>query len=162
MTGATSLATDGAGALGSDDPKNQELYLHASPSAIGTLSYIAYETRRIFDEVKPAGESFRALEVTALVHPVDATNLSGNPELLGHCSGQVFDIAIGKLPPAELDCLRFVLDDLGWYGYLGFTEESPGSDSMHIGCSPSSRDFFAQVFQEALAGMALAQSGVAK
>jgi hypothetical protein len=47
-----------------------------------------------------------------------------------------------------LEALRFVLNDLGWNGYLGFVEE--GMDNMHIGCSPSSRDFFATVFQEAM------------
>ena len=41
-----------------------------------------------------------------------------------------------------------MLEDLGWAGYLGFIEE--GSDNMHIGCSPTSRDFFASVFQEAV------------
>jgi len=52
------------------------------------------------------------------------------------------------LPPGELECLRFVLNDLGWGGYLGFVEE--GRDSLHIGCSPSTRDFFATVFEEAV------------
>jgi hypothetical protein len=40
-----------------------------------------------------------------------------------------------------------VLDDLGWEGYLGFVEE--GRDSLHIGCAPSVRDFFANIFQDA-------------
>jgi hypothetical protein len=43
------------------------------------------------------------------------------------------------------------LDDLGWNGSLGFIEEPPGKQTMHIGCSPTSRDFFAQVFDEAQA-----------
>jgi hypothetical protein len=47
-----------------------------------------------------------------------------------------------------MECLRFVLDDLGWDGYLGFIDE--GRDNLHIGCSPSTRDFFATVFQEAV------------
>ena len=55
-----------------------------------------------------------------------------------------------SLLPAELECLRFVLGDLGWDGYLGFVEE--GMDNLHIGCSPASRDFFVSVFQEALGG----------
>ena len=41
-----------------------------------------------------------------------------------------------------------MLNDLGWAGYLGFIEE--GTDNLHIGASPTSRDFFASVFQEAL------------
>ena len=69
--------------------------------------------------------------------------------------------ASGALPPGRSStsttpgcrrrnwrCLRFVLDDLGWDGYLGFVEE--GRDNLHIGCSPASRDFFTTVFQEAL------------
>jgi hypothetical protein len=69
-------------------------------------------------------------------------------EGLSHTSGQVFDIDFSGLPPAESEALRFVLDDLGWAGYPGFIEE--GSDNMHIGSSPTSRDFFASVFQEAV------------
>jgi len=34
----------------------------------------------------------------------------------------------------ELECLKFVLSDLGWDGYLGFVEE--GRDNLHIGCAP--------------------------
>jgi hypothetical protein len=60
----------------------------------------------------------------------------------------VFDIDYSALPPGELECLRFVLDDLGWDGYLGFVED--GANTLHIGCSPAARDFFAAVFQEAL------------
>jgi hypothetical protein len=48
----------------------------------------------------------------------------------------------------EKQCLRFVLDDLGWNGYLGFIEDPPGSQTLHIGCSPSSRPFFTQVFED--------------
>jgi len=156
------LRTSGLGAIGSDDPKNQELYLQASPDAIGTLSYIAYETRRLYEQMTSAQEPFEPLEVTSLVHPMDALALQGSPEFLGHCSGRVFDIHMRKLPAGERECLQAVLDDLGWYGYLGFTEESPGSELVHIGCSPSSRDFFAQVFQEGVAGTAVAANSAAK
>jgi hypothetical protein len=154
------LRTSGLGAIGAYDPKNQELYMQASPAAIGTLAYIAFETRRLFDEMK-TGETFHPLEVTSLVQPVDPL-AQGSPEVLAHCTGHVFDIDLRQMSRAQKQCLRFVLDDLGWYGYLGFTEEAPGSDSMHIGCSPSSREFFAQVFQEAVAGTALAANGAAK
>ena len=94
------------------------------------------------------GEKYQPLEVTSLVEPEEFTRLKGRPEALSHSSGQVFDIDYSALPPGELECLRFVLDDLGWEGYLGFVED--GHDSMHIGCSPASRDFFTSVFQEAL------------
>ena len=156
------LRTAGAGAIGSEDPKNQELYLKASPAALGTLSYIAYETRRLYEEMKSPKDPFVPLEVTSLVHPMDTLTPQGNPELLGHCTGQVFDIQIGALPPGERECLQAVLDDLGWYGYLGFTEEAPGSEHLHIGCSPSSRDFFAEVFQDGVSGMAVAANSGAR
>jgi len=82
------------------------------------------------------------------VEPVDHARGSSSHEALAHCSGQVFDIDYSGLPPGELECQRFVLDDLGWDGHLGFIDE--GMDNIHIGCSPSSRDFFATVFEEAL------------
>jgi Transglycosylase SLT domain len=156
------LRTSGLGAIGAEDPKNQDLYLQASPAAIGTLAYITYETRRLYEEMKTATEPFQPLEVTSLVHPMDTVSAQNSPELLGHCTGQVFDIQIGRLPAGERECLQAVLDDLGWYGYLGFTEEAPGSDHVHIGCSPSSRDFFVKIFQEGVAGTAVAVNGAAK
>jgi Transglycosylase SLT domain len=119
----------------------------ASPAAIGTLAYIAYETRRLFEELNPRGQTFRPLEVTSLVEPEEYARLKGKPEALSHCSGYVFDIDYSGLPPAELECLRFVLEDLGYEGYLGFVED--GKDSLHIGCSPGSRDFFTTIFEEA-------------
>jgi len=156
------LRTSGLGAIGADDPKNQHLYLQASPAALGTLSYIAYETRRLYEEMKGADDPFQPLEVTSLVHPMDALSAQGSPETLGHCTGHVFDIQMRNLPAGERECLQAVLDDLGWYGYLGFTEEAPGSDHIHVGCSPSSRDFFARVFQEGVSGMSLASNAAAK
>ena len=128
-----------------DSPANLEYWSQASPSALGALAYIAFETRRLFDEMKPR-EKFQPLPVTALVEPEDFVR--GKREGLSHTSGQVFDIDYSGLPPGEIEALRFVLNDLGWAGYLGFVEE--GRDSLHIGCSPTSRDFFATVFNEAL------------
>ena len=94
--------------------------------------------------MNPHSETFRPLEVTALVQPEEYARQHRG---LMHCSGQVFDIDYSGLPPGELECLRFVLNDLGWDGYLGFVEE--GRDNLHIGCSPTARDFFATVFGEA-------------
>src|SRR3954453_7196604 len=129
-----------------DSPANADYFSQASPSALGALAYIAFETRRLFDEMKPHNQKFQPLPVTALVEPEDYAR--PKREGLSHTSGQVFDIEYSGLPPAELEALRFVLNDLGWAGYLGFIEE--GTDNMHIGCSPTSREFFATVFQEAL------------
>jgi hypothetical protein len=118
----------------------------AAPAALGTLAYVAFETRRLYDELRPKPQPFEPLPVTSLVESEDALQASQR-EGLAHASGQVFDIDYSGLPPGELECLRFVLDDLGWDGYLGFVEE--GSENLHIGCAPSSRDFFTTVYQEA-------------
>ena len=40
-----------------------------------------------------------------------------------------------------------MLNDLGWDGYLGFVDE--GRSSLHIGSSPSAREFFTAVYEEA-------------
>jgi soluble lytic murein transglycosylase-like protein len=127
----------------------------ALPSTIGTLAYIAFETRRLYAALRPR-DAFVPLEATALVLPKaldDAGAADGvhGARMLDHASGQVFDLSLAGLPPGEWECLRFVLDDLGWYGSLGFIEEPPGKQTMHVGCSPASRDFFAQVYEEAQA-----------
>ena len=135
--------------IAADDPSVLEDFSKASPAAIGALVYIAFETRRLYGDLAGDEAQFQPLEVTSLVEPEDYARQAGKPEALAHCSGQVFDIDYASLPADELECLRFVLDDLGWDGYLGFVEE--GVDSLHIGCSPDSRDFFTSVFQEAAA-----------
>jgi hypothetical protein len=71
----------------------------------------------------------------------------------------VFDVEYSNLPPKEREALQFVLDDLGWDGYLGFVEESPKTGTLHIGCAPSVRDFFARVFDEAMKGNAVEAAG---
>jgi hypothetical protein len=146
-----------------DDPKlfgftlpkpssDSDLYLQATPAAIGTLLYIAFETRRLFEEHRPKGEHFVPLEVVELVstndRPAEAGTLLVDPEFPEHSTGQVFDIDQSSLPPGERECLNFILDDLGWDGYLGFIQVT--GDTLHIGCSPESREFFAKVFEEAV------------
>src|ERR1035441_3049258 len=139
--------------LGNDE--NDNWRLKALPSTIGTLAYIAFETRRLYEALRP-GETFVPLAATALVLPKaeggSAEGVQG-ARMLDHASGQVFDLSASGLPPGEWECLQFVLDDLGWNGSLGFIEEPPGRQTMHIGCSPSSRDFFAQVFEETQAAL---------
>jgi hypothetical protein len=123
-------------------------YSKASPAALGTLTYIAFETRRLFEERNSPSEVFLPLPVSALVEPVDyARQQLSQHEAFAHSSGQVFDIDTAHIPAGELECLRFVLDDLGWSGYLGFIED--GADRLHIGCSPDSREFFTNIWQEA-------------
>lgn len=133
----------------STDPANRALYEQASPSTLGTLVYIAFETRRLFDAMRPKDEKFVPLEVTDLVNTADQESHEHGPDFPAHCTGQVFDLSTTNLPPGERECLNFILEEIGWDGYLGFIQES--GDTMHIGCSPSSRDFFAQVYQDAAA-----------
>ena len=151
------LRKSGRGAIGGPDLNNQDVYLQASPSAIGTLSYIAFETRRLHEAMKPKGEKFVPLEVTSLVRPMNTPakftpGTTESYEAIAHASGHVFDIDFASLPQGEQEALQFVLEDMGWEGYLGFVEESPNSGLMHIGCSPSSRELFGQIFQEAVEG----------
>jgi Transglycosylase SLT domain len=134
--------------LSSDTPADAGTLAQASPAALGALAYIAFETRRLFEQMNPPGQTFQPLPVSSLVEPEDFARQLNPREGLAHTSGLVFDIDYSGLNPAEVECLRFVLDDLGWDGYLGFIEE--GSGSLHIGPSPASRDFFTSVFQESL------------
>jgi hypothetical protein len=120
----------------------------ASPAAIGTLTYVAFETRRLFELMKPAGQRFQPLEVTSLLQSEEDVK-ANKPEALSHASGQVFDIDCSNLSPEQVECLRFVLNDLGWAGYLGFVDEGPRV--LHIGASPSAREFFTSVFEDASA-----------
>lgn len=139
--------------IASNDPANRESYLQASPAALGTLIYIAFETRRLHQAMHPRGEKYVPLEVTSLIRPLDSfatLSAKARNEAMWHCTGQVFDIDFGKLPRGETEALRFVLDDMGWAGYLGFVEEVTGGD-MHIGAAPSARDFFTGIYEEALA-----------
>jgi hypothetical protein len=132
---------------------NRELYLQDSPAAIGTLLYIAFETRRLFDALKPKAERFIPLQVAELVgtmdRPAEAGTLLVDPEFPAHSTGQVFDIDRSNLPRGERECLNFTLDDMGWDGYLGFIQVA--GETVHIGSSPSSREFFTAVFDEAAA-----------
>ena len=142
--------------IGADDPPHQKYFWQASPAAAGTLLYLSYETRRLFDLDKPKHEKFVPLEVTDVVYPMDYHgHLQGSAgesavDFNAHCTGQVFDLSLARLGPRERECLRFVLDEMGWDGYLGFSQETPSTDMLHIGCSPSSRDFFSQVYEDAI------------
>jgi len=131
--------------------ENDNWRVKALPSTIGALAYIAFETRRLHAALRPE-EVFVPLDTTALVLPRNQDALAGS-RMLDHASGQVFDLDLSGLPPGELESLQFVLDDLGWNGSLGFVEERPGQQTMHIGCSPSSREFFAEVFEEGQAAL---------
>ncbi|HWB82525.1 MAG TPA: transglycosylase SLT domain-containing protein [Bryobacteraceae bacterium] len=149
-----SLHTDGRDSIAAQDLSDQPYFLQASPSALGALTYIAFATRRLFDELNPKGEHWVPLEVSSLVEPQEYIQRirsdSGDSEALAHSSGQVFDIDYANLPRGELESLRFVLSDLGWDGYIGFVSE--GVQNLHIGCAPSERDFFTSVFREATGG----------
>jgi hypothetical protein len=132
--------------------RDLEAYLAASPAALGTLTYVAFETRRLHEAMKARGERFVPLEVTSLVRPSIDFVASGRSrsEINSHCSGHVFDIALDNLPPGQREALQFVLNDMGWDGYLGFIEESPESKTLHVGCAPSAREFFSRIYDEAV------------
>src|SRR5579884_1549923 len=140
--------------IGAADLLNRDYYLQATPAAIGTLTYIAYETHRLYDAMKSRDGKYVPLDVTSLVQPLsvfqNAVAKKTPPEAVQHCTGQVFDINYRNLPLSEREALDFVLADMGWHGYLGFVEENPGSGTLHIGSSPSSRDFFTEVYEDAL------------
>lgn len=139
-----------ASTIGGQDPSNREYYQQASPAAVGTIAYIAYETRRLHEEMNTR-EKFVPLEVTALVMPrdVEERSLNGNGTV-SHCSGQVFDISYSNLPRGQREALEFILEDLGWHSYLGFVTETPGDKTYHVGAAPTARDFFTRVYEEAL------------
>jgi hypothetical protein len=123
---------------------------------MGTIAYIAFETRRLHEAMKPRGEKFVPLEITALVQPLDYEERQprrGTSELPAHCTGQVFDLDISNLPRGQQEALEFVLADLGWGGFLGFVRESDRGTVLHIGAAPTARDFFTRVYEEGLAEM---------
>lgn len=128
----------------------------ATPGALGALLYIAYETRRLHEALQPKGERFQPIEVNALVRPLSGASALVHAGGASHSSGQVFDLAIAKLPPGERECLRFVLDDLGWDSQLGFVEHPGGV--IHVGPAPVARWFFERVYREALSGMELPEA----
>jgi hypothetical protein len=150
------LRLKGPNAIAARDPGRRDAYMRASPSALGALTYIAFETRRLHEILKPRGEVFQPLEVVALVKPMEYRERLGGgqdqAEFLAHSSGEVFDLDVSSLPRGQREALQFVLEDLGWNGYLGFVEESRGSGRYHIGPSPEAREFFARVFDESANG----------
>jgi soluble lytic murein transglycosylase-like protein len=129
----------------------------ASPSAVGTLAYIAFETRRLHEAMNIKGERFAPLEVTSLVTPLGSPPAvpdrsgRGACDEISHSTGHVFDIDYGNVPPGQREALDFVLNDLGWEGYLGFIRVAPDSQTLHIGCSPAAREFFEAVYADASA-----------
>lgn len=140
-----------AKAIGSQDPANREFYLQASPAAVGTIAYIAYETRRMHQAMRLRGEQFVPLEITSLVVPRDMEERRTNgKELPLRCSGQVFSINYAKLPAGQREALDFVLDDMGWDGYLGFIRDSDETATYNVGAAPTARDFFTRVYEDAL------------
>jgi hypothetical protein len=150
------LRRTGPGALGEfDSADHRGYYEEATPSTLGTLLTLSFETRRLYEAMNTHHEPFAPIEVTSLVRPLEYASLAGHNFKTGKarfdalCSGQAFAIAMNSLPAAEREALKFVLDDVGWLGYLSFVEEAPGSSTVIVGCSPTSRDFFTKVYEEA-------------
>ena len=157
------LLASGSDGIGALDPSRRRLYLRATPAALGTLLYIAFETRRLYEAMHPDGESWTPLPVSALVEPMDyftRAAVGAPPESLSHCTGQVFDLKTAGLPRGEAEALRFVLDDMGWDNYLGFIEESAGR--IHVGCAPEARDFFTGIYEQAVSARARQEEPVSE
>lgn len=150
------LRRTGAGAIGAGDPANREYYMQATPSVMGTIAYLAFETRRLHEAMKPRGEKFVPLEITALVQPLDyeeragGRHGSGKAESPAHCSGMVFDLSYANMPAGQRQALEFILSDLGWDGYIGYVRDSAANNTMHVGASPTARDFFTRIYEEAV------------
>ncbi|MFZ2149994.1 MAG: transglycosylase SLT domain-containing protein [Minisyncoccia bacterium] len=149
------LRTSGNGPIAEKDLENQELYLQNSPAAHGALLTVAFETRRLHVKLYPK-EEFVPLDVTSLVRHLEYQELLKKGKIVNartafptHTSGQVFDVSYLYLPKGERRCLTFILEDLEHYGYLSFIEEVTGSRTFHVTVSPSSRQFFSQVFEDA-------------
>lgn len=154
-----SLRRTGPGSLGEfDTASHRGYYEQATPSTLGTLLTISFETRRLYEAMKNHHEPFVPIEVTGLVRPLEYASLAGHNFRTGKarfdalCSGQAFAIATDSMPQAEREALRFVLDDVGWMGYLSFVEEGAANGTLVVGCSPTSREFFTKVYEEAAKG----------
>jgi len=137
--------------LGADDPKNRVFYLQATPATVGTIVYILYETHRLYDSMKVKNEKWTPLEVMSMVRPLSSEEKTVDPkaELPSHCSGQVVDLNLAGVGPGQREALEFVLEDLGYQGYLGFVREPANSSTVHVGAAPAARAFFEKVYQEA-------------
>ncbi|HOL73120.1 MAG TPA: transglycosylase SLT domain-containing protein [Bryobacteraceae bacterium] len=126
--------------------------LPASPSTLGALAYIAYETRRLHEAMNVRGERFVPLEVTAPAAPDASAGESTRGKEFLQSIGHVLNINYAKLPPGQREAFEFVMDELGWEGYLGFIHAEGERHTLHVGCSPQSREFFEKVFAEAVEG----------
>lgn len=141
--------------IGVKDPTNTFLYIQASPSAIGALTYIAYETRQLYQALGLGSKKkYVPLEITSLVRSREyqkklaKSNPNARTEFPSHATGRVFDISYLRLSEAEYGCLRLVLNDLEWIGALDVTRESKVSRTFHVGVNPIYDDFFTKIYKE--------------
>lgn len=141
--------------IGVKDPTNTFLYIQASPSAIGALTYISYETRRLY-EALGCKKRYVPLDITSLVRSKEyqrklaKTNPNARTEFPSHATGRVFDISYLRLSEAEYGCLRLVLNDLEWIGALDVTRESKASRTFHVGVNPVYDNFFTKIYKEGI------------
>jgi hypothetical protein len=111
-----------------------------SAAAVGMLLYLSYETKRLLSAVKP-GADFVPLSLVSVKLAADDT------EAWLDQSSEVVTISL-DLPDEERNCLRFILNDLSYAGYMG-TQVS--GKLTRISPSPSHRSFFMSVYQQAVA-----------
>lgn len=150
------LRTGGKDGIGAEDPANSESYATDPPVVVGTLLYIASETRRGWEQWHPTGEKFVPLEVTSMVRTaayqktLHKVNGNSRTEFPSHTIGAA-DISFAKLPPGEAMWLRFVIEDLGLDEYVGCFDEHLAQKTMHFVPSPKQSRFFRAVYDEAIA-----------
>ncbi len=110
--------------IGANDLRNQEFYLQASPAALGTLVYIRMKPGSCSDEMKHRGQKWVPIDVTSLVRPLDSTHgLFGEGATARPCGTVRARFSISTIrgcPMRNARRFRFILDDMGWNGYLGF------------------------------------------
>ncbi len=152
--------TSGFGAIGEMDPEHRELYLQAPKEVLGMLEYVSFETRRLWNALDKKKEIYVPLSPTAFIRDMDyqvklqtgnkqsAANINARTDLPTHTIGAV-DVSYLKLPKTEFECLKFVVQDLGWDEYLGFFEESKSQKTFHLAPAPSQIDFYKSVYEEA-------------
>lgn len=153
------LRLEGPGAIGEMDPKNRKYYVQDKPEIVGGMQYIAFETRRLWEEgIKRGrgkkGELFMPLEIPSLIRDLEyqerlkRKNVNANTDVPTHTIAAA-DISYLHLPAWEAECLKFVLQDLEWDEYLSYFMESKKEKTWHFCTSPAYREFFIQIEQEA-------------
>jgi len=150
------LRMEDADGIGAQDPANRQFYATDPPAVVGALLYVAFETRRGWEQSHPTGEQFVPLEVTSMIRTAEyqrslhKVNGNSHTRFPSHTVGAV-DISFAHLPKGEEAWLRFVLQNLEFEEHVGYFDECKGQETKHFAPSPYHSDFFTAVYNEALA-----------